>query len=67
VDVNGITQPNVAQIALYKDSVNMEDLSLGAKYSIVGNLLLTGNIAIQVNDGGLRARVVPLASLSYSF
>ena len=38
VDVNGITQPNVAQIALYRDSVNLEDLSSGAKYSIVGNL-----------------------------
>jgi hypothetical protein len=67
VDVNGVTQSSVSQIALYRNSVNMDDIALGAKYSIWGNLLLTGNVSIQVNDGGLRARVVPLGSLSYSF
>jgi len=67
VDIAGTTHSSIPQIALYKSSVNMEDIALGAKYSLWGNLLLTGNITIQVNDGGLRARVVPLGSLSYSF
>ncbi len=66
-DVNGDPQPGVAQIAVYRDSVNMDDVSIGTKVGLVGNLLLTGNVLFKVNDAGLRANVVPLVGLSYSF
>jgi hypothetical protein len=59
--------PGVTTIGLYKDSVNTLDISLGAKYSPFGNLLLTGNVVFKANDPGLRAKVVPLVGASYSF
>ena len=43
------------------------DLSLGVKTQRLGHLLLTGNATLKLNDGGLRARVVPLGGVSYSF
>jgi hypothetical protein len=33
----------------------------------VGGLLLTGNVLIKINDGGLRAKFIPLIGLSYTF
>lgn len=66
-DVNGTPQPEVQQIAVYRGSVNMDDISVGTKLGLVGNLLLTGNVFFKVNDAGLRAKVVPLVGLSYTF
>jgi hypothetical protein len=45
----------------------MEDISLGLKYSPFGNFLVTGNLLVKLNDAGLRATVVPLVGISYSF
>jgi hypothetical protein len=38
----------------------------GGKYSPHGNLL-TGNVQFKLDDGGLRAKVVPLVGISYTF
>jgi hypothetical protein len=65
--VGPTTYPHVPQIALYRDSVNMVDISVGAKYNPIGNLLVTGNVTFKANDAGLRAKVVPLAGVSYTF
>jgi hypothetical protein len=65
--VDGISYPNTPQAAVYRDAVNMIDISLGAKYSLFGNFLLTGNVVIKANNSGLRAKVVPLVGASYSF
>jgi hypothetical protein len=48
-------------------SYTTTDLALGFKARTIKNLILTGNVTIQCNDGGLRARAVPLVGLSYSF
>lgn len=56
--------PNLATTA---GSYNATSLSVGAKAKLFGNLLLTGNALIKLNDGGLRAKVVPWIELSYTF
>jgi len=45
----------------------MNDLAVGAKYSLHGNLLLTGNVQFKLDDGGLRTKIVPLVGISYTF
>jgi hypothetical protein len=66
-DVLRVSHPNIMNtIPIYR-SFNTDDLALGAKYSLHGNLLLTGNVQFKLDDGGLRAKVVPLAGLSYTF
>lgn len=67
VDVDGITHPGVQQATLFSGPVNMDNIAVGAKFSPWGNLLLTGNVAFKANDSGLRAKVVPLGAISYSF
>ena len=49
------------------DSYNVDNLALGIKANPWRNLLLTANVALKLNNGGLRATAVPLASISYSF
>lgn len=46
---------------------NATDLSLGFKVQTVKKLVLTGNVTIPLNDGGLRAKAVPLVGLAYTF
>jgi len=42
-------------------------VSVGLKANPVGHLLVSLNALVKLNDGGVRARVVPLVGLSYSF
>lgn len=67
VDVDGVPQPGIQQATLFQGPVNMIDISGGAKINLLRNLLLTGNIAFKANDAGLRAKVIPLGAISYSF
>jgi hypothetical protein len=46
---------------------NQSDAAFGFKISIRNHLLLTGNVIVALNDGGLRQRVTPLVALSYGF
>lgn len=66
-DVSGVVHDNIPNIQPFKGSFQEDDLSMGAKYSVYRNLLFTGNILVELDDAGLRARVVPLAGLSYTF
>jgi hypothetical protein len=43
------------------------DLSLGAKGVLHSHLVITGNLLIKLNNGGLRSTVAPLVGLSYTF
>ena len=67
VDVLKASHPDVPQTIPIRRSFNTDDLALGAKYSPFGNWLVTGNVQIKLDDGGLRAKVVPLVGLSYTF
>ena len=64
--VNGqpATFSSVVQI---NSGYNVDNLALGVKANPWHNLLLIGNVSIKLNDGGLRATIVPLVGVSYSF
>jgi hypothetical protein len=66
-DVNNKFHSDIPQISQIHHSFNTDDLALGAKYSPFGNWLVTGNVQIKLDDGGLRAKVVPLIGVSYTF
>jgi hypothetical protein len=63
-DVNGATTPT---IQLYQSSANLDAIAVGAKFNPYRNFLITANVEFAVNDAGLRAKVVPLVGLSYTF
>ena len=46
---------------------NITNASLGFKIRPFGKMVVTGNVLIKLDDGGLRARAVPLVGVSYSF
>jgi hypothetical protein len=46
---------------------NQSNVAVGAKYALFGRLLLSGNILVAVNNGGLRQRITPLIGISYVF
>jgi hypothetical protein len=47
--------------------VHEENVSLGGKWNPAGHLLITANVLIRVNEGGLHSRPAPLIGLSYMF
>jgi hypothetical protein len=67
VDIVGVSHPDIPQSTLFRAAVNIDDISVGAKLRTWGNLLFTGNVAFKANDPGLRTKIAPLASISYSF
>lgn len=66
-DMQGAVHNDIPDIQPSKGSFLMNNLSVGAKYGVYRNLLFTGNIFFSLDDGGLRAKVVPLVGLSYTF
>jgi hypothetical protein len=50
-----------------KETYNQSNAAFGFKYNAFGRLLVSGNLLVALNDGGLRARLAPLVGLSYSF
>jgi hypothetical protein len=50
-----------------KKTYNQSNAAFGFKYNVFGRLLLSGNLLVALNDGGLRSRLAPLVGLSYSF
>lgn len=66
-DVLNVSHPDILNTIPIHHSFNTDDLALGAKYSPFGNWLITGNVQIKLDDGGLRAKVTPLIGLSYTF
>jgi len=58
------TDPNLSQLT---GSYNIANASVGVKIRPFARLLVTGNVLIKLNDGGLRANFVPLVGVSYTF
>ena len=46
---------------------NITEASLGLKYRLVGRLVITGNVLLKLDEGGLRSNAVPLVGISYNF
>jgi hypothetical protein len=64
--VNNQLKP-FSSVVQVSDSYDVNNLSVGLKVNPVGHLLLSANVLIKLNDGGVRARLIPLVGLSYSF
>ena len=56
-----------ANTTFARENANITNGSLGFKVNPIGTLLVSFNVLIQMNDDGLRARVVPLVGFSYTF
>jgi len=54
-------------VAFVRKSLNSTSVSSGLKLNMGGNFLLAFNLLTRVNNGGLRAAVIPLVGLSYVF
>ena len=50
-----------------KQTYNQSNAAVGFKYNIYDRLIVSGNLLIALNEGGLRQPVAPLIGLSYSF
>jgi hypothetical protein len=71
VNSGTFTIPNTSQSFLVltnkKGPYSENSLSLGLKLNLIKRLLLAGNALIELDDKGLRSRVVPFGEISYSF
>jgi hypothetical protein len=56
-----------SNIGFARKNVNVTNGAVGFKANPIGTLLVSFNILFQLNDGGLRSRVVPLVGVSYTF
>jgi hypothetical protein len=48
-------------------SLNVNDLAVGIKVNVAGNLLVNGNLLVALNDAGVRSRVTPVIGFDYTF
>jgi hypothetical protein len=60
----GTTHPDISQRTA---DYNITEASLGLKYRLVGRLVITGNVLLKLDEGGLRSNAVPLVGVSYNF
>jgi hypothetical protein len=56
-----------ADTGFVRETTNTTNGSVGFKVNPIGTLLVSFNVLVQLNDGGLRSRVVPLTGFSYTF
>jgi hypothetical protein len=47
--------------------INLTNASLGLKFRVAGRFVVTGNVLLKLDDGGLRSKAIPLVGASYSF
>lgn len=59
-----LTFPSIQQ---FTGSYANNNLALGVKVNPWSHLLITGNVLLRLNSGGLRANAVPLVGASYTF
>jgi hypothetical protein len=64
VAANGTTYPDTN---FTKRNINIRNGAVGLKVNPVGMLLVSFNVLFEMNEAGLRSRVVPLLGLSYTF
>jgi len=54
-------------VAVRTTDYNQNNASFGIKFRPIGNLVITGNALVRLDDGGLKANVAPLIGISYTF
>lgn len=65
--IPGNASPSLTGLTSQDSSYSINNLSVGAKWNPVRNLVLSGNVLFQINDNGLRSRPTPLGGISYKF
>jgi hypothetical protein len=64
----GFANPNVdPAVTQSTGTYNVTYASVGGKFRPFSNLLITGNVLLKLNDGGLGAKAIPLVGVSYTF
>jgi hypothetical protein len=70
-DTSLITGPlqgtTLKSVAVTNADYNVENLSVGAKFSPKNGLIFSANALLKLNDAGLRSKFVPLVGISYRF
>jgi hypothetical protein len=69
-DCNGVVEPPAPtdpNLLPTTGSYNVTNASIGAKIRPFRHLVVTGNVLVKLNDGGFRAKLVPLVGVSYTF
>lgn len=70
-DTSQITGPlkgtSLKSIAVTNSDYNVENMSVGVKYSPKSGLIFSANALLKLNDAGLRSKFVPLVGISYRF
>ncbi len=61
---SGITLPNISE---GHQSYEMDNASVGLKFSPKPRLLLIANVLFRVDNAGLRAKAIPLVGVGYTF
>lgn len=61
----GTTHANL--VVNNNQDINITNASVGLKFRVAGRLVVTGNVLLKLDDGGLRAKAIPLVGASYSF
>ncbi len=64
---SGATTSTFPQTITTRSSYSVNDLAVGAKFNPVKNLLISANAIVKLDDPGLRAKVIPLVSIGYTF
>jgi hypothetical protein len=57
----------VNSIGVQNGAYDSDNLAIGLKANIWRSLILSENVLVKLNEGGLRSKVTPLAGLSYRF
>jgi hypothetical protein len=47
--------------------INQSSVAIGANLNLVDRFVVSSNLPVALNDGGLREKVIPLIGLSYMF
>jgi hypothetical protein len=61
------TEQSLPSLTPVNSSYTVGDLSAGLKWNPYRNLVIAGNVLIQLNNVGLRTRPAPLVGISYKF
>lgn len=66
-NVNNTVPQKFSSVSSFNGDYEVDNLAVGLKANPWKQLLILGNATIKLNDGGMRATVIPMVGASYSF
>lgn len=67
VNVNNTVPQKFSSVSPFNGGYEVDNLAVGLKANPWKQLLILGNATIKLNNGGMRATVIPMVGASYSF